>query len=391
MPFNLQNGYQPRTFAELLAAMTAAVNTQFGTSYDVNTIVGTEFYKYFYAGIQEVMKAESETAQITAKMTDYIRTANDNIKLPKSTIDGFTDALFDELGLIATFKPITLDADAGTCRLAVDVDDGEHAKGSATITDYSYLTNGGGADIITINGVNFTAQTGAATLGTGTFQAATSNNATAISLATQINAHATVSLEVKAVAIGAIVNLTAVHGGVAGNSIALSYTNTAGSVGATVSGSTLTGGVDNPNYSSTKQEIIDRIGKYLTTGLKFYGTETGSRVAANGQSFEYKYFLPTFIDFKIKITVTISQNTKSPILNTNQIRDIFNAKFEELYKLGLNFEPEKYLEIERDLPFVSDILLEYSEDDGATWDSVPRIMAFDEKVNITAPAEIIIN
>ena len=83
MAFDLLNGYQPRTFAEILQAFTDEVNAQFGTTYDTTTIVGTEFYKYGYAGIQEVMRAEAQTAEITAKMTDYIRTANENINLPK--------------------------------------------------------------------------------------------------------------------------------------------------------------------------------------------------------------------------------------------------------------------------------------------------------------------
>jgi len=93
MAWDLTNGYQPRTFDEIKAAMLAEINTQFGTTYDEDTIIGTEFYRFFYGGIQLVMQAEGYTAEIAAKMTDYIRTANENINLPKSTIDGFTQGL----------------------------------------------------------------------------------------------------------------------------------------------------------------------------------------------------------------------------------------------------------------------------------------------------------
>lgn len=78
----------------------------------------------------------------------------------------------------------------------------------------------------------------------------------------------------------------------------------------------------------------------------------------------------------------------SPVLNENQIREILDDNLLALYRLGLDFEPEKYLEISRDLPFASNILLEYSENSGGTWLSVPRSMAYDEKINITAPPTI---
>lgn len=387
MPFDLENGYQPQTFEELLAAMVAEVNSQFGTSYDTTTIVGTEFYKFFYAGIQLVMNAESKISEITAEMTDYIRTANENINLPKSTIDGFTGGILRELELNSTIKDITDPEEAGNMFLVVDADDGENASGNATITNFANLISGTD-DSITIGATVFTAQSGSAVEGDTTFQAATSNEATAISLAAQINAHSTAGNLVRAKAIGAIVKLRAIQGGTAGNSIALAYTNNDGNIGATVSGANLTGGTDNAEYSTIKQNIIDRMHDWLTAGLFYNGTEEGTKTALNGQVFNYKYALPTHIEILVRITVTASPNAKTPILNENQIRDIFDANFLELYKLGLDFEPEKYLEIARDLPFASNILLEYSEDGGSTWDDQPRSMAYNEKIVITEPATV---
>jgi len=392
MAFDLLNGYQPRTFEEILQAFTDEVNTQFGTTYDTTTIVGTEFYKFFYAGAQLVMQSEVQTAEITAKMTDYIRTANENINLPKSTIDGFIQGLLAPiadggLGLVSTIKNITDPAEAGYLFLVVDADDGENATGSATITSYANLVSGTD-DSITVGATVFTAQTGAAVLGAATFQAATSNDATATSLAAQINAHATAGALVRATASGAVVSLRSIQGGTGGNSIALVYTDNDANVGATVSGATLTGGTTNADYAALKQEIIDRMGSWLSAGLYFSGTETGTRTALNGQVFDYAYALPTPVDILVRITVTASANAKTPILNENQIRDVFDTNFASLYRLGLDFEPEKYLEIARDLPFASDILLEYSEDSGSTWDDQPRAMAYDEKIIITAPATI---
>lgn len=115
------------------------------------------------------------------------------------------------------------------------------ATGNATITSYANLVSGT-ADSLTIAGQIFTAQAGAATPGTGTFQSATSNNATAISLAAQINAHANTKNKVTAVAVGAVVNITAKSAGTEGNAITLVYTDGDAQVGATVSGATLAGG-----------------------------------------------------------------------------------------------------------------------------------------------------
>ncbi len=115
------------------------------------------------------------------------------------------------------------------------------ASGNITITSYANLVSGTD-DTVGVAGVTFTAQTGAATLGTATFQAATSNDATAASLAAQINGHATASALVTASVVGAVVTITAKSGGSGGNAIALAYTDNDTNVGATKSGTALTGG-----------------------------------------------------------------------------------------------------------------------------------------------------
>lgn len=114
------------------------------------------------------------------------------------------------------------------------------ATGGFTITSYANLVSGTD-DSITIDGVVFTAQTGAAVLGETTFQAATSNEATATSLAAQINAHTATALKVVASVVGAVVTLTAVDFYSTGN-YALAYTDNDTNVGATKTGTAMTGG-----------------------------------------------------------------------------------------------------------------------------------------------------
>lgn len=121
------------------------------------------------------------------------------------------------------------------------------AYGEVEITSYANLVSGTD-DSVTVGATEFVAQVGAATLGQATFQAATSNNATATSLAAQINAHATAGALVEAVANGAVVEIRAKANTTAGNSIALAYTDNDTNVGATVSAATLEGGGDAPDY-----------------------------------------------------------------------------------------------------------------------------------------------
>lgn len=121
------------------------------------------------------------------------------------------------------------------------------ARGVIEITSYANLVSGTD-DSITVGATVFTAQEGAVTPGGATFQAASSNAATATSLAAQINAHAVAGLLVNAVADGAEVTLIAKANTTAGNAIALAYTDNDTNVGATVSGETLEGGGAAPDY-----------------------------------------------------------------------------------------------------------------------------------------------
>lgn len=114
----------------------------------------------------------------------------------------------------------------------------KRATGLITITSFANLVSGTD-DVITVGATAFTAQAGAATLGQPTFQAASSNNATATSLAAQINAHATAGALVYAIASSATVRLYSKVAGVGstgtGNDIALTYTDNDAQVGATLS------------------------------------------------------------------------------------------------------------------------------------------------------------
>lgn len=121
MSYTVTNGYAPRDYTTILQECVSVVNEQFGTNYTAQTFVGTNLWKFVYAIIQEIMTVENNIAELGAKLQDYIRTQNEALIIPRSTPDGITQILKDELGLDASVKP-TESTDAGYIYMAVDVD-----------------------------------------------------------------------------------------------------------------------------------------------------------------------------------------------------------------------------------------------------------------------------
>ena len=123
-------------------------------------------------------------------------------------------------------------------RVPMQILNGYNYYGVVTITDYANLIDDDD-DTLTIGAVAFTAQAGAATPTEATFQAASSNAATATSLAAQINAHVATAALVTAVADGDVVYITADVEGSDGE-LTFAYDdvdNTGDSVGMTITGS----------------------------------------------------------------------------------------------------------------------------------------------------------
>lgn len=141
----------------------------------------------------------------------------------------------------------------------------KRSTGLITITNVTNLAAG---DTLTVGATGFVGQAGAATPGQATFQATSTTAVTATNLAAQINAHATASTLVYAIASGATVRLYAkVKGAATGHDVAVSYTDASPtSVGLTLSELTagkLAGGSD------TISDI-----DYVVAGAKMYINDT---------------------------------------------------------------------------------------------------------------------
>ncbi len=378
MSFSSDNGYVPPTIEAIMTSIMTNINVQFGTSYTYETFVGSNFYKYFYALAQKVQENEIKTSEIFAKLTQYFVITNESIQRPVGTNPGIIERFARE-AFIASVKPTT-DVDAGKIFICVQVNPGLKASGNATITNFANLISGTD-DSITIEGTSFTAQAGAATPGAGTFQAVTSNEVTAQSLATQINSHAVTSLLVRATRNGAIVELVAVRGGTDGNDINISYTNNDANVGATVSGAALTGGTDDDNYEEIKDEIGGIIRDSVSAGIVTQGSEVETLVLSNGQSFDFKYSLPLEYEVFLKLTLTLSENNQVVIGSPDDVKQTLLDNIAARYRLGKNFEPQRYFN-QADAPWTSQVLLEWSIDGGNTYSSSVYDSDFDELFGI---------
>jgi len=121
------------------------------------------------------------------------------------------------------------------------------------------------------------------------------------------------------------------------------------------------------DYATVKTEIATLISQITVAGCVTQGDESETIVLSNGQSFDFKFHLPNKIPVLLRLTIETSKN------NLNLIGDPDDTKFKLIeninarYRLGLDFEPKKYFDIDDDAPWAGDIKLEWSDDDGATW------------------------
>ena len=381
MSFAQDQGYVPNTIAGLMDLVRIGVNAQLGTSYDAETFLGTNLYKYFYALVQRLQENEVRTAEIVQKLQQYFVVTNERIVRPNTTHPGLVDYLAAAGYRASTKKPI--DADAGKVYVALDLTD-NHARGLITIASYANLLTGA-ADTITVGATVFTAQAGAATVGTGTFRAATSNTLTAESLAIQINGHATAGALVEAVADGETVRIRAKTGGTAGNSIALVYTNNDGNVGAAVSAATLAGGraldEGEVDHNIKRLSINTLLSQSIPAGIVSQGTEVSTITMSNAQSFDFKFNLATRTAILLRLTITLSSNNQYTIPSTQTVGDLLYANVQARYRLGLNFEPQRYFSV-LDAPWAASVLLEYSTNGGSSWSSSIAALAYDQLYTI---------
>jgi hypothetical protein len=133
-----------------------------------------------------------------------------------------------------------------------------------------------------------------------------------------------------------------------------------------------------PDYLTVvKPQLCRLVRDCVVAGVVSQGTESETITLSNGQSFDFKYNLPNEIPILLRLTTTLSENNEFTILSPDDQKQLLFDNIEAKYRLGKNFEPQRYFSVV-DAPWASDVLLEYSTDNGATWDSVVYDANYDD-------------
>jgi len=132
-----------------------------------------------------------------------------------------------------------------------------------------------------------------------------------------------------------------------------------------------------PDYAATKLEICNLIKDFVVAGLVSLGTEEELITLTNGQQFSFKFFLPDYTPVLLRVTLTASDNQLVTLPTDLVIRSTVFNNTNARYRLGWDFEPQRYY-TQVDAPWASTILLEWSDDAGATWHDEVFEAAFDD-------------
>lgn len=330
MAWDSLNGFVPRTFDEILSTMVESINRNYGTNYDTTTIQGTNFYKYFYAGIQIVMEAEQQVSDLSAKYQSYIVSTNQRILQPRGTVDGFINFIKNDgvLNTEGSFDPIIEPEQAGKIKFAIllDMNDADYTTKKNKLIEYFHKYLSAGLYYFSGIGESFK----------GVWDADTDYVAGDL---IQID-----TLYYKALQ-------------------------------------------DNKNVlpgSDDTWENIPAPDNFVSGGYK----------AINGQNFHYGFYLPRFYQLtSLTIELPISANNNNYVMTQKEVQDLFATRFEEHMTLGKNLEPESICSI-KEFPFASRVVYSgtYTDENGDvhSFSNMPVDVAFDIKFRMMDPQDIVV-
>lgn len=138
---------------------------------------------------------------------------------------------------------------------------------------------------------------------------------------------------------------------------------------------------DADDYADVKLEIANILKNTVVGGVVTQGTEVTNLVLTNGQSFAFKFFVPTLIPVLLRLTVTLSENNQYVIDSPDDQKLKLIANIFAKYKLGKNFEPQRYFTI-LDAPWAASVKLEWSTNGGTTWSSTVYDAAYNELFDV---------
>lgn len=138
---------------------------------------------------------------------------------------------------------------------------------------------------------------------------------------------------------------------------------------------------DEEDYADKKLRIGEILRDSTVAGTVTIGDEVVPLTLTNGQLFDFKFDLPDRIEVKLRLTLNLSENNQFVIGSPDSVRLRLINNISERYRLGKNFEPQRYYSI-LDAPWAESVLLQWSGDDGVTWNSTVFEAEFDELFDI---------
>lgn len=112
------------------------------------------------------------------------------------------------------------------------------------------------------------------------------------------------------------------------------------------------------DYAEKKLAVCNILKDSVVGGIVTQGAEEETLVLTNGQSFDFKFDLPNFTTPDLKLTVTLSENNQELVLTPEEQKVILLENIAARYRLGKNFEPQRYFSV-LDAPWAESVLLEY--------------------------------
>lgn len=134
---------------------------------------------------------------------------------------------------------------------------------------------------------------------------------------------------------------------------------------------------DADDYPAKKLEICNLLKDFIVGGMVFIGDQTESITLSNGQEFDFSFVLPNRIAVILRLTLISSNNQEVTLPGDEEIRQIAFDNINARYRLGWDFEPQRYF-TQVDAPWASSILLEWSDDDGDNWHDTIYEADFDD-------------
>lgn len=122
----------------------------------------------------------------------------------------------------------------------------------------------------------------------------------------------------------------------------------------------------NPDFQAQKEEICRLIKDFVVAGMLSLGDQTESITISNGQQFDFSFFLPNRIQGMLRVNIVRSENNLLTVPDDEQIRAVIFENVNTLYKMGWNFEPQRYYNL-CSAPWAQSISVQYSLDGGSTW------------------------